>query len=329
MPLLPRLSSLWRNLFHKSRKEQEMTEEIDAYLELLVEQKIKEGLDPAEARRAALIELGGREQVKEKVRDARAGRQLETFWQDLRYAMRMLRRDAGFAAAAVLAVGVGVRANTAIFSVVNAVIMRPLPYYEPDRLAILWTDDPRHDFHEAGTSYLNFADWRAQSQTFADLAICSRGNPVTLVGADEQEQVMAEQVSASLFQLMGVNAMLGRGISHDEEERGESVVVLSYGIWQRRFGGDSDIVGKTLELSGAKFHSSPLFKIIGVMPANFYFPNKDTQLWLATVPRGRQQRFNDLWRVVGRLKPNATFPQAQAEMTAIGQRLAQPYPTTD
>jgi len=149
------------------------------------------------------------------------------------------------------------------------------------------------------------------------------------VGADEQEQVMAEQVSASLFQLLGVNAKLGRGISHDEEERGESVVVLSYGIWQRRFGGDSDIVGKTLELSGAKFHSSPLFKIIGVMPANFYFPNKDTQLWLATVPRGRQQRFNDLWRVVGRLKPNATFPQAQAEMTAIGQRLAQTYPTTD
>jgi putative ABC transport system permease protein len=249
--------------------------------------------------------------------------------QDLRYGARMLIKYKGFTAAAVLTLALGIGANSAIFSVVNAVILRPLPYHEPDSLAILWTDDPKHEFHEAGTSYLNFADWRAQSKTFGDMAICSRGNPVIFAGADEQEQVMAEQVSANLFPLLGVNPLLGRAFSPDEEERGESVVVLSYGIWQRRFGADSDIIGKTLELRGAKFHSSPLFKVIGVMPANFYFPSKDTQLWLPTVPRGRQQRFNDLWRVIGRLKPNATFPQAQAEMTAIGQRLAQTYPTTD
>jgi predicted permease len=253
----------------------------------------------------------------------------EDMMQDLRFGFRILWKNPGFTLIAVLTLALGIGANTAIFSVVNAVVLRPLPYHEPDRLAMLWTDDPKHDVHEEGTSYLNFADWRAQSQTFEDLAILSRGRPVSLAGADGQEIVAAEQVSANLFPLLGVKPLLGRSFSPEEEDRGESVVVLSYGFWRRRFGADSGILGKTMELSGAKFHSSPQFKIIGVMPANFYFPSKDTQLWLTTVPRGRRQRFNDPWRVVGRLKSNATFSQAQAEMTTIGQRLAQTYSTTE
>jgi predicted permease len=253
---------------------------------------------------------------------------------DLRYAARMLRRSPSFTAIAILTLALGIGANTAMFSVVNTVLLRPLPYQDPDRLAMLWTHDAKRDIREEGTSYPTFLDWRTQSRTFADLAICSRGNPVTLTGGDDPERVMGEAVSANLFPLLGVTPILGRSFSHDEELRRERVVVLSYGLWQRRFGASRDAIGKTLEIDAQHFH------VIGVMPAGFYFPTKDVQLWqpatfvsftLTPAVRDRiwTNRFTDWWRVVGRLKPTATFDEAQAEMTAIGQRLALAYPATD
>jgi putative ABC transport system permease protein len=252
----------------------------------------------------------------------------DEMFQDLRFSLRMLLKNPGFTLVAMLTLAVGIGANTAIFSVVNAVLLRPLPYQDPDRLAMLWTDDPKHDIHEEGVSYPNFLDWRSQNKLFTDMAICSRRNAVVLTGGDEPERVMSDLVSANLFPLLGVRPALGRAFSPEEEIRRARVVVISHGLWRRRFGAAPDVIGKTLEIDGQTS------QVIGVMPADFYFPTRDTQLWeLASAARFwefvRAERFTDTWRVVGRLKQQTTFDQAQAEMNTIGQRLAQTYPVTN
>ncbi len=249
---------------------------------------------------------------------------MNTLWQDLRYAVRTLSQKPGFTVVAVLTLALGVGANTAIFSVVNSVLLRPLPYAEPARLAMLWTDDPKHGLHEEGTSYLTFADWKSQSRVFADLAV-STSDPVTLTGADAPERIETEAVAANLFPLLGIQPLLGRVFSPDDEARGERVVVLSYALWQRRFGASPDVIGKTIEINGA--HE----RIVGVLPADFFFPTKATLLWKPMTSfqhweREKARRFSDWFRVVGRLKPGATFAQARVEMNAIGRQLEQAYP---
>ena len=164
MPLLPRLSSLWRNIVHKDRVETELAQEAMAYLELLTEMKITQGLDPAEARRAALIELGGVEQVKERVREVKVGMKLETAFHDVRYGVRMLRKNPGFTLIAVITLSLGIGANTAIFSVVNGVLLRPLAYYEPEQIMTLLQGG------QSPVSPANFLDLRAGSQSFAQMA---------------------------------------------------------------------------------------------------------------------------------------------------------------
>jgi predicted permease len=243
--------------------------------------------------------------------------------QDLRYAFRLLRRKPGFTATAVLTLALGIGANTAVFSVINGVLLRPLPYAEPERLAMLWTDDPRHGLHEEGTSYPNFEDWKSQSRAFDDMAV-GTDYTVSLTGADEPERVRAVAVSANLFTLLGRRPVLGRDFSPADAERRERVVVLSYGLWQRRFGASSDVAGKTVEIDG---RSS---QVIGVMPRDFFFPNGEAQLWepvtsFSRWDRVRAKRYSDWWHVVGRLRPGATFDEARAEMNAVGRRLEQAY----
>src|SRR5215510_14980301 len=182
MPLLPRLSSLWRNLFHKSRKEQELTEEIDAYLEMLIEHKIKEGLNPAEARRAALIELGGREQVKEKVREARAGHQLENLWRDLRYGLQTLRRNPGFTAVAVLSLALGIGANTAVFSLMDAVLLKMLPVKNPEQMFFLERAGvPKGAKDGSGLSQAFLEQLRAQREPLSGVCVFGPGERVNVV----------------------------------------------------------------------------------------------------------------------------------------------------
>jgi len=316
MPLLSRLSSLWRNLFRKARKDQELTEEIDAYLEMLIEQKINEGLDPAEARRAALIELGGREQVKEKVREARMGRQLETVWQDLRYALRMLLKHPVFTLIAVFTLALGIGANTAIFSVVNAVLLNAVPYYEPQRL--LWVTEAQEGRDFVYGAYVrSYLNWQAQSQAFEHLVAFNRSG-LDLTGRGEPEQLESLLVTANVFPALGLAPQLGRTFT-PEEDRPEAarVALLGHAFWQRRFGGDPGIIGNTLTLGGQSR------TVIGIMPPRSRsligksLEAVDVWLPLALNAQDRDYCFN----VIGRLKPGFMPEQAHAELNLIQRRL--------
>src|SRR5262245_30557932 len=323
MPLLPRLSSLWRNLSHKSRKEQEMTEEIDAYLEMLIEQKIDEGLDPAEARRAALIELGGREQIKEKVREARAGHLIETLWRDLRYGLQTLRRNPAFTSAAVLSLALGIGANTAIFSLMDAVVFKMLPVKNPEQLFFLARGEKKR-MGGSGLSYAFFEQLRERRETIAG-AFAFDGNWGANVMVDGQAEVAQWQlVSGGFFATLGVNALLGRTLTEDDDKipGGHPVAVISYNYWQRRFALDPAIVGKSVAVNGHPY------TIIGVTPPDFFgvTVGDSPDLWAPLMMYTQfypgysiGQYFNDLLSIVmlARLKPEVTEQQARVVLTGV------------
>ena len=225
-----------RSLVRKSQVEQELSDELRFHLEKLIEEKIANRITLEEARYAALRELGGVEQIKEECRDMRRVNYLEDLAQDLRYGLRTLAKNPGFTAVAVLTLALGIGANTAIFSILNAVVLRPLPYKDPGRLAVLWTDNMRQNLHEERTSYPNFEDWTKQNQVFEDMAFCSSFT-VNLTGGDQPERIVAARVTSNLFSMVGVSPILGHTFTPQDEAHANRVIVLSYGLWQRRFGG--------------------------------------------------------------------------------------------
>jgi putative ABC transport system permease protein len=322
--LIPRLTSLWRNLFHKDRVEQESTEEIQAYLDMLTEAKIRQGLTPREARRNALIELGGVEQVQERVREIRMGQFIETAWRDVRLGVRSLVHSPIFTVVTVLSLALGIGANTAIFSVVNGLLLRPLPYPEAEQIVDVWHTPPQQAFpglDRFSVSPANYIDWKAQSSTFEQMAVytytglslSTSNDPLPLVGA---------AVSSDFFSVLRTNPMQGRSFTPDEEQPGrDQVVVISHGLWQRAFGANPNIMGQTLTLN------SRGFTVVGIMPAGFEFP-READLWvpLAWDDKERQIRSIHDYLVVARLKQNVSLDQAQAEMSTISSRLEQQYP---
>ncbi len=328
--MLSRISSLLRNIAHKDRVEHELTEEVESYLELLVEEKVKAGLRPEEARRAALIEMGGVEQVKERVREVRMGQTLETMWQDLRYGARVLLKNPGFTLIAVVTLSLGIGANTAIFSVVNAVLLRPLPFENPDQLVMIWQTNPERGILQDLVSSPNLHDWQQQSRTFGQIAAFNpRG--FSLTGTDEPEQLPGTFVSVELFPMLGASPLLGRNFLPDEgRPGGNRAVIISFALWQRRFGGDPNLVGKSLTLNDA------IYTVVGIMPAKFQFPIQGqfpipvSEVWAplaidpAQVNRGDRGLFT-----IGRLQPGVSIEEAQAEMDTIAQRLAEQYPDSN
>ncbi len=247
---------------------------------------------------------------------------MENLFQDLRYALRMLFKNPGFTAVAVLTLALGIGANTAIFSVVNTVLLQPLPYKDPDRLVMVWEDSTKAGFPRDTPAAANYINWRDQNQVFEGMAAIA-DTSLNLTGVGEPERIDGRRVSANLFPLLGVEPRLGRAFSPEEDQPGANrVVIISHGLWQRRFASDTNIIGSPIALNGES-HT-----VVGVMPPNFQFPAREVELWvpIAFTAREAASRGNHYLEVVARIKPGITLEQAQAEMETIAARLEQQYP---
>jgi putative ABC transport system permease protein len=247
-----------------------------------------------------------------------------TLLQDLRYGVRMLLKNPGFALVAVIALALGIGANAAIFSVVNAVLLRSLPFNDPDRLIVLKENKPPQ-FPEFSVAPGNFLDWQKQNTVFEKLAAI-RGFSYNLVDTGEPERLRGARVSAGLFEMLGVKPSQGRTFAAEEDQPGrDTVVILSHSLWQRRFGADPNILGRTLTLNAATY------TIVGVMPPDFQFPDRETELFTPVAFDSKQadQHGAHYISAIGRLKPGVSIEQARTEMSAIAARLAQQYPDSN
>jgi len=323
MPLWPRVVGTFRSIFGKGRLDGALDDELGSYLDLLTEEKIAAGLDPERARRAARLELGGVEQVKEQVRERRLGAAFDTCLQDVRYGVRTLGRAPGFTVVATLILALGIGATSALFTVLDAALLRPLPYDEPDRLVI---GSKTRDGQGSGpVSRPDYFDYRDRSRSFVRLAAFGDfTTEQTVTGGDRPELVQSGFVTWNLFRALGVAPALGRDFLESEEQGGAGTAVISHGFWQRRFGGSPDVLGVTLSLDGA-----PL-RIVGVMPPSFRFA-LDVDLWRLVDRDGPADLVRDSHShlLVGRLKPGVSIEQAQADVDAISASLAREFPDTN
>jgi predicted permease len=318
--------------------EAEIIEELAQHLEDVYERSVASGLPEHEARRVALSELASGNLLSSELKrvqkpfhespvpgSTRRSNLLTDFFQDLRYAGRMQLKSPGFTIVAVIALALGIGANTAIFSVVNTVLLQPLPYRDPEQLVMVWEDASKHGYPRDTPAAANFVDWRDQSTVFDGMAAIA-DESFNLTGVGDPERLEGRRVSANLFPLMGVEPHIGRTFTSTEDQPGAPrVALLSYALWQRRFGGDQSIVGKSLNLNGESY------TVVGVMPARFQFPTSDDNVWvpLAFTAQEAANRNRHYLQVVGRLKPGITLERAQSEMSTIGARLQQQYPQSN
>jgi putative ABC transport system permease protein len=327
---MPSFSSLWtglrhlvRNLLRRDRVERELTDEIDGYVDLLTEEKVALGMSRDNAHRTARLELGGVDQVKEHVRDVRVGVWLDALCQDVRFGVRTLIRRPAFTSIAVLTIGVGMGATTAMFSLIDSVLLKPLPFHEPDRLTRVYEVRPRFNAPRIEAAPANYLDWQQQAHSFEGLVAYVNGF-ANLTGSGAPERLVAVNVTPDLFPTLGVAPLVGRWFAAPEGAPGRTAVaVLSYELWQRRFGGDRGIVGQTIRLDGEAH------EVVGVMPHRFQFPRDGVQLWRPVDFRagwGDGGRGTFYLNVVGRLKPAVSVEQANTELKVISSALARTYP---
>jgi putative ABC transport system permease protein len=316
-------------------REIEIAEELALHMETVYESALADGLSESEAEARALrgydwrlleCELSRAErppaaraiQPSLELIERKGGIRMESLLQDLRFGVKMLFKNPGFTLVAVVTLALGVGVNTAIFSVVSAALLRPLPYPEPDKLVKISEWRIREGVKNV-VAPADFLDWRARNQVFTNIAALNNIS-VDLSGGNEPERVRAGLVSASFFEALGIKPALGRGFLAEEEQAGrDGVVIMNHDLWQRRFGADRNIVGRRISISG-----TPV-EVVGVLPPSFRFPEA-VELWLPLVTSGQQTRSNHSLEVYARLKPGLTLSQARAEMERIGEQLRREYP---
>jgi predicted permease len=322
MKMMDKLSQLWRRLLFYARRDRfdgELEEEMRFHLELKAQENAEAGMGPLEARYAARRQFGNQTLLQEVSRDMWGVRSIETLFQDLRYGARMLLKNPGFALIAVLTLALGIGANTAIFSVINGVLLKPLPYREPDRIFQVLRRYPQ-GMGDA-SSATKFSFYRQHNQTFEGLAACDiLGAGVNLLTGDEAHFVSSLQVSADLFPVLGINPLLGRTFTAAEDQPGAArVIVISHSLWKRVFNGDRQIVGKTVSL-GSEGHT-----VVGVMPPGFQTrPSAEIWIPLRAVFDATDKGNNYL--MLGRIKPGVTQEQAQADLERVRTLLRKDYP---
>ncbi|HKW88161.1 MAG TPA: ABC transporter permease [Candidatus Acidoferrales bacterium] len=321
---LRRLLARFTN-FIARRDDRRLQEEIAAHVALQTAENLRAGLSPSEARRQALLKFGPVESIKEDYRAERGLLFLETLWQDLHFAFRMLRKSPGFTAVAVLTLALGIGANTAMFSVTNAVLLRPLPYPEPGRLVRVWGVNRRTGNLRAWTSYPNLEDLRRQNAVFSALG-ASREDEWAWTGGAQPERLAVARVTEDFFSVLDIQPSLGRSFSREEfQTGGEKVVILSYAFWQSRFGSNPGVIGQTLTLE------ERAFTIVGILPkSSFPFPSATIAFWVP-LPVGSEDssRGSRNLDAIARLRPGVSLAQAQAEITTIASRLERLYPDSN
>jgi putative ABC transport system permease protein len=321
--------SLWRQvsgglrvLTHRRAADEDVADEVQHFVDQTAAEFVARGLSPEEARRAARREVGTVDSVREEIRKHGWENVVESLFVDLRYGLRTLRKSPGFTAVAVLTLALGIGANTAIFSFVDAVLLNPFPYPHPERIVSVWEENHRRFPNYIST--LNFLDWKRQNRCFQFLSAIA-WDTMTLTGSDRPQELNVWRVSASYFKVFGVGAALGRTFDTSEDQVGkDQEVVLSNRIWQSRFGGDPKVIGRKITLD------SKSYTIIGVLPANSTFDRTWAVMWLplAFRPAGRTRDYHWLY-AIARLKPGVTLKQARAQMDAIGARIAGLYPASN
>jgi putative ABC transport system permease protein len=328
MRLWQELTFIVRRLIHRSQAERELDEEISAHLEMETERNVADGMSPEDARLAARRSFGSLAIAKEDSREMWGLGSLEILWQDLRYGLRMLLKNPGFTLIAVLTLALGIGANTAIFSVVNVLLFKPLPYPGSERLMQLYKFNTAREREYPQWEYPKFEMLRDQNRLF-DLVAAFQDTSATITGDEEPERVNFEFVSASYFPLLGLSPVIGRTFSAEEDRTpgAHPVAVIGNGLWRRRFGADPQVIGKTLTISGKPY------TVIGVLPAEFRGQTGNAEMWLPIMMwpgfRFPSNAKNSWALILARLKPDVTVRAAQAEMDGLARKMIEAFPPLD